>query len=64
MSGQLSLSKPVAASNVLLIDPSTNKPTRVGTRYTADGVKELYAKKSQSLIRVLAKANPKHAKKK
>jgi large subunit ribosomal protein L24 len=61
--GRLSKEMPVAASNVLLIDPSTNTPTRVGTRYTPDGVKELYAKKSKTLIRVLAKANPKYKKK-
>lgn len=61
--GRLSKEMPVAASNVLLIDPSTNQPTRVGTRYTADGVKELYAKKSKTLIRVLAKANTKYKKK-
>ena len=62
--GRLSKEMPVAVSNVLLIDPSTNKATRVGTRYTTDGVKELYAKKSKTLIRVLGKANPKYAKKK
>ena len=51
---------PVAVSNVLLIDPSTNKPSRVGVRYTADGSKELYAKKSGARLRLLtSKANPK-----
>lgn len=61
--GRLSKEMPVNASNVMLIDPSTNQPTRVGVRYTDDGTKELYAKKSGARIRVLAKANPKYAKK-
>ena len=61
--GRLSKEMPLDASNVQLIDPSTNKPTRVGARYNPDGSKELYAKKSGTLIRVLSKANPKYAKK-
>ena len=59
--GRLSKEMPVAASNVALIDPQTNTPTRVGTRYTADGTKELYAKKSGARIRTLSKPNPKYA---
>lgn len=59
--GRLSKEMPVQASNVMLIDPSTNQPTRVGIRYAADGTKELYAKKSGARIRILAKANPKYA---
>ncbi len=59
--GRLSKEMPMQASNVALIDPTTNKPTRVGTRYSADGAKELYAKKSGALIRVLTKSNPKYA---
>ncbi|HEX3148661.1 MAG TPA: 50S ribosomal protein L24 [Gemmataceae bacterium] len=62
--GRLSKEMPLQASNVQLIDPSTNQPTRVGTRYNSDGSKELFAKKSGAMIRVLAKANPKYAKKK
>ena len=61
--GRLSKEMPVDISNVALIDPQMNVPTRVGVRYTSDGSKELYAKKSGALIRVLAKANPKYAKK-
>ena len=59
--GRLSKEMPVNASNVMLIDPSTNPPRGVGVRYTADGTKELYAKKSGARIRILAKANPKYA---
>jgi large subunit ribosomal protein L24 len=59
--GRLSKEMPVDASNVALIDPTTNKPTRLGVRYLPDGSKELYAKKSGTRIRMLSKANPKYA---
>lgn len=62
--GRLSKEMPVDASNVALIDPTTNEPTRVGVRYGSDGAKELYAKVSGARIRTLAKANPKYASKK
>ena len=52
------------ASNVALVDPTTNKPTRVGVKYLEDGTKILVAKKSGTTLRTLAKANPKYAKKK
>jgi large subunit ribosomal protein L24 len=52
--GRLSKEMPVDVSNVLLIDPQTNTPTRVGVRYTTDGTKELYAKKSGATLRRLA----------
>ena len=61
--GRLSKEMPVAVSNVALIDPTTNQATRVGVRYTEDGTKELYAKKSGARIRTLSKPNPKYAKK-
>ena len=59
--GRLSKEMPVDASNVAFIDPQTNTPTRVGTRSTADGSKELFAKKSGARIRTLSKPNPKYA---
>ncbi len=62
--GRLSKEMPVDASNVMLVDPATNKPTRVGVRYLPDGSKELFAKKSKTRIRMLAKPNPKYAAKK
>lgn len=62
--GRLSKEMPVDASNVALVDPTTNKPTRVGVRYLDDGSKELYAKKSGTRIRLLSKPDPKYAKKK
>lgn len=62
--GRLSKEMPVAASNVALIDPTTNKPTRLGVKYLDDGTKVLVSKKSGTTIRTLAKANPKYATKK
>jgi large subunit ribosomal protein L24 len=62
--GRLSKEMPVDASNVALIDPATNKPTRVGVKYLDDGSKILVAKKSGTTLRTLAKPNPKYAKKK
>lgn len=52
--GRLSKEMPISVSNVMLIDPHSNQPTRVGVRYTSDGRKELYAKKSGATIRVLS----------
>ena len=60
--GRLSKEMPVDASNVSLIDPTTNRPTRLGVKYLDDGTKVLIAKPSGATIRTLAKANPKYAK--
>jgi large subunit ribosomal protein L24 len=62
--GRLSKEMPLDASNVALVDPTTNKPTRLGVKYLDDGTKVLVAKKSGATLRTLAKANPKYAKKK
>jgi large subunit ribosomal protein L24 len=59
--GRLSKEMPIDASNVLLIDPVKNAPTRVGVRYAPDGSKELYAKKSGTRLRLLSKPDPKYA---
>ena len=61
--GRLSKEMPVDVSNVQLIDPQTNEPTRVGVRYLDDGRKELYAKKSGTAIRQLSKPRKLYAKK-
>ena len=61
--GRLSKEMPVCASNLALIDPTTNSPTRVGIRYEADGSKLLIAKKSGTTLRVISKAKPAYAKK-
>lgn len=63
--GRLSKEMPIDASNVALVDPTTNRPTRVGIRYNPDGTKVLVAKKSGTVLRTLTtKPNPKYAKKK
>ena len=61
--GRLSKEMPVNVSNVMLLDPQTNQPTRVGFRYLADGTKELYAKKSGTALRKLGKPRKAYAKK-
>jgi large subunit ribosomal protein L24 len=60
--GRLSKEMPVNVSNVSLIDPPTNRPTRVGVKYLDDGTKVLVAKRSGTTIRTLSKPNPKYAK--
>ena len=62
--GRLSKEMPVHVSNVALIDPQTNRPTRVGIKYLDDGSKVLVAKRSGATIRTLAKADQKYARKK
>ncbi len=59
--GRVSKEMPIDASNAMLIDPVTNKPTRVGYRYLPDGSKELYAKKSGTRIRLLSKPRSRYA---
>jgi large subunit ribosomal protein L24 len=52
--GRLHVELPIDASNVMLICPETNKPTRVGVRASEDGGKELYAKRSGLRLRQIA----------
>jgi large subunit ribosomal protein L24 len=59
--GRLSKEMPINISNAMLIDPQTNKPTRVGVRFLPDGKKELYAMSSGAGIRLIAPARPAHA---
>ena len=47
--GVIDTEAPIQASNVMLIDPSTNKPTRVGFK-VVDGKKVRVAKKSGKTI--------------
>ena len=44
--GRLSKEMPVDMSNVMLVDPQTTKPTRVGVRIAKDGARERYSKAS------------------
>ncbi|MBN1443251.1 MAG: 50S ribosomal protein L24 [Planctomycetes bacterium] len=43
--GRIEIEAPIDVSNVLLVDPRTNQPTRVGFRFE-NGKKIRYAKKS------------------
>ena len=59
--GRLEKEMPVAASNVMLLDPQSGEPTRVGVRYLDDGRKERYAKKSGASLGVISPPRPRHA---
>ncbi|SIS71453.1 LSU ribosomal protein L24P [Alicyclobacillus vulcanalis] len=41
---------PIHVSNVMLVDPKTGEPTRVGYKFLEDGRKVRYAKKSGEII--------------
>ena len=41
---------PIHASNVALLDPKDNKPTRLGTTVTADGKRARVARRSGTQI--------------
>jgi large subunit ribosomal protein L24 len=45
-SARLRIPAPIAVSNVMVIDPETGKPSRVGRKKNADGKLVRYAKKS------------------
>ena len=62
-SGRLNKEMPISASNVLLIDPTSGKPTRVGVRYLEDGSKERFAKKSGASLGKIAPARTQYANK-
>ncbi len=61
--GRLNKEMPIAASNVMLVDPASGKATRVGVRFLTDGSKERFAKKSGTTIDKIAPARAQHAKK-
>ena len=48
--GIISFEAPLAASNVMLLDPSTGVPTRVRSQRNADGSKDRVAVKSGKVI--------------
>jgi large subunit ribosomal protein L24 len=52
--GRLSKEMPLDWSNVLLVCPQCGKPTRTGTRVTADGGKERVCKKCDAGIGLIA----------
>ena len=61
--GRLNKEMPLDASNVLIADPTTGKPTRIGVRLLADGSKERYAKKSGASLGQVSPAKASRAKK-
>ena len=48
--GRIQKEMPISISNVLPLDPKTNKATRVAFRTNADGVKERVARKSGQVL--------------
>lgn len=48
--GIVEVEAPLHISNVMLIDPGTGEPTRVGIRKNADGKNERYSKKTDATI--------------
>lgn len=47
----IELASPIDVSNVMIEDPKTKKPTRVGYRVNDDGTKVRYAKKSGEVLK-------------
>ncbi len=60
--GRLHIAMPMDASNVMVICPKTNKPTRVGYRYLEDGTKERYAKTSGESLGAISPPRKAYAK--
>jgi len=54
--GRIQKEMPIDISNILPVDPKTNRPTRVGFRTNADGTRERYAKASGESLGVVKKA--------
>ncbi len=54
--GRIQKEMPVDISNVMVVDPETSQPTRVGFRLTKDGKKERYARKSGASLGALGKS--------
>ncbi|MCC6792037.1 MAG: 50S ribosomal protein L24 [Thermomicrobiales bacterium] len=48
--GRIEVEAPLHVSNVMLLDPDTKEPTRVGVRTGADGKNERYSKKTGKTI--------------
>jgi large subunit ribosomal protein L24 len=49
-SGIIEKEGPIDVSNVMLLDPTDNKPTRVGVRVGDDGTRHRYAKRTGKAI--------------
>lgn len=48
--GIIEVEAPIHVSNVMLIEPGTDEPTRVGIRKNAEGKNERYSKKTDKTI--------------
>jgi large subunit ribosomal protein L24 len=48
--GRIEVEAPLHVSKVMLIDPETKQPTRVGVRKGSDGKNERYSKKTGNAI--------------
>ena len=59
--GRLSKEMPVSVSNVMILCPQTNQPTRIGVRFLEDGSKERFAKCSGASLGAIAPARAAHA---
>ncbi len=49
-SGIIDKEGPIDVSNVMLLDPSDNKPTRVGVKVADNGARQRYAKRTGTVI--------------
>jgi len=61
--GRLHKEMPIHASAVMALCPKTNKPTRIGLRYAADGSKERFARISGATMNTISPAKKAYAKK-
>jgi large subunit ribosomal protein L24 len=61
--GRLHKEMPIDASNVMIICPKTNKPSRIGMRYLDDGSKERYARASGASLGISTQPKARYAKK-
>ena len=61
--GRLEKEMPISASNVMIVDPTTGKPSKIGVRFLEDGSKERYAKGSGASLGIIAPARERHVSK-
>lgn len=59
--GRLHKETPIRSCKVMLVCPSTGKPTRIGYRYLKDGSKERFARVSGTSLGTISPPNPKYA---
>jgi large subunit ribosomal protein L24 len=60
--GRLEKEMPIPVSNVMVLCPKTNKPTRIGYRFLDDGSKERYARVSGAGMGLLSGPKETYAK--